>query len=332
MTAASEVDGLAEAAVVGKLGAPPRPGQYPLADPGPGQALIRVGAAALNPIDLLISAGRHPVGAPPVPHVPGVEGVGRVVRGSTLPAGQRVRFLVQGGFARGTLARYAVVGEDACVPVPDGLDDVTAAAIGVVGVSALAALRDRARLQPGERVLVLGATGAFGAMFVQVAKVLGAGRVVAAGRNPEALATLPGIGADAVLALPDQVDDRSPTWLAEAAGERFDVVVDPLWGAYAAAAVLGLADGGRLLNVGQAAGPVASIAAGALRHSAGSVLGFSGTALAPAEIGAAYQQVARYVVDGRIVVHTAAYPFDEIGSAWRAQATSAGGRKIVLTC
>jgi NADPH:quinone reductase-like Zn-dependent oxidoreductase len=324
------VDLLIEAAVVDQLGAPPRHGHHQLAEPAPGQALIEVAAAALNPIDLLISAGRHPAGRPPVPHVPGVEGVGRVVRAGSLAAGSRVRFLVQGGFVPGALAGYVVVDERACVPVPDGLDEVAAAALGVVGTGALIALRDAARLRAGERVLVLAGTGAFGRMFIQLAKILGAGRVVAAGRDQQRLAELDRIGADAVLTLPP-LADLSPGWLAEATQDRFDVIVDPLWGGYPAAALRCLAGGGRLVNVAQLAGPSATLQAAGLRHGAASVIGFSGAALPAPAIAAAYQEVAGHLLAGRLSVQTSVHPLGEVAAAWREQAGGAGGRKIVLT-
>jgi len=304
-----------DAAVVDKLGDAPRPGRVEVPVPRAGQVAVEVCAAALNPVDLLISGGRHPVGAPPVPHVPGVEGVGRLVDGA------RVWFSVHGGFVSGSLGRYTAVPDAACVPVPDDLSDPVAAAIGVVGTGALVALRDRAALRGGERVLVLGATGAFGQMFVQVAKVLGAGHVTAAGRDGERLAGLVSIGADELVGLDD---------LDGAAGAGYDVVVDPLWGPYAGPGLRLLADGGRLLNVGQAAGAVAELSAGPLRHRGVSVIGFSGAGVAPAPAAAAYREVAAAVVAGRIVVDVATYPLAEVATAWRAQAASPG-RKLVVT-
>jgi NADPH2:quinone reductase len=316
------------AAVVKTLGGPPQPLTHPIPQPPPGQALIQVAAAALNPIDVLISSGRHPSGVPSVPHVPGVEGVGQVVRGGTLVPGTRVRFTVLGGFVDGALAQYVSVAEHDCVPIPDDLDDSVAAAAGVVGTCALVALRDRAGLRAGERVLVLGGTGAFGRMFIQLAKVLGADRVVAAGRRADRLDGLLDLGADSVFTLPAPGSD-GPEWLAKAAGERFDVVVDPLWGPYALAGLACLEPGGRLLNVGSAAAPNAEIGGNFLRHSAASMVGFTGTSLAPDVAAQAYQEVAGYLIDGRVAIDTTTYALHEVAEAWRLQVVSPG-RKVVL--
>jgi NADPH:quinone reductase-like Zn-dependent oxidoreductase len=234
-----------------------------------------------------------------------------------LADGTRVWFSVQGGFVSGALAQLVSVPEGACVPVPDEVSDETAAAIGVVGGGALVALRDRARVSPGDRVLVLGATGAFGQMFVQLAKVLGAKHVTAAGRDTARLAGLTALGADALVSL-DEL------------GDGYDIVVDPLWGPYAAPALGALANGGRLLNVGQAAGPSAELPAGPLRHRGASVIGFSGATLPPAQFAAAYREVADEVAAGRIQVDVTTYPLSGVTSAWQAQAGSPG-RKLVVT-
>jgi NADPH2:quinone reductase len=304
-----------DAAIVDKLGDAPRAGRAEAPVPRTGQVTVEVSAAALNPLDLVISSGQHPIGKPPVPHVPGVEGVGRLADGT------RVWFSVQGGFVSGSLARYTAVAETACAPVPAELPDPSAAAVGAVGTSALISLRDRAGLRAGERVLVLGATGAFGQMFVQLAKVLGAAHVAAAGRDAGRLAGLTSIGADAVIELDH---------LAGVTGEGYDVVVDPLWGRYAALGLGALAAGGRMLNVGQAAGPTAEVSGVPLRHRGASLIGFSGATATPAEVVAAYREVAGLVVAGRIRVDLATYPLAEIATAWQAQAASPG-RKVVVT-
>jgi NADPH:quinone reductase-like Zn-dependent oxidoreductase len=176
--------------VVGQLGDAPEPASRPQPDRLPGQSLVKVTVAALNPIDLLISSGKHPAGAPPVPHVPGIQAVGLVMESDRYPAGTRVRVSVAGGYVSGTLAEYVTAPDLACVQVPGDLADNQAAAIGVVGISSLISLRDRVALGKGESVLVLGATGALGLASLQVARHLGADRVIAAGRNPERLAAL----------------------------------------------------------------------------------------------------------------------------------------------
>ena len=317
------------AAVVAELGQAPVVGGRDEPQRAPGATLVRVTAAALNPIDLLISGGGHPLGRPQPAHVPGVEGVGTVVESDTLTPGTRVRVSVPGGFVDGTLAEYVAVPDPACAPVPDALGDELAAAIGVVGISALIGLRDEAALRPGESVLVLGATGAFGQAFLHLARALGAGRIIAAGRDEArlaALSDLSGLVDGTVVLDPDPAgfDAR-----LEKAGGPVDVVVDPLWGPYAQPALASLRPAGRLLNVGQCAGAEATLNAGALRHSRLRVLGLSGGSLTPEQSAAAYAEVAAHAAAGRFDLARDVHPLDDVTEAWAAQAASPG-RKLVL--
>ncbi|MEY9874499.1 NADPH:quinone reductase-like Zn-dependent oxidoreductase [Streptacidiphilus sp. MAP12-33] len=317
------------AAIVDELGRTPRLGQRPDPVERAGHTLVRVTAAALNPVDLHIASGTHPAGAPAGPFVPGVEGVGTVVAGGTLPAGTRVRVAVPGGLVDGTLAEYVLAPDQTCVPLPDGLDDDLAAAVGVVGVSALLALRDEAALRPGESVLVLGATGGLGQALVATARALGAGRVVAAGRNADRLKAL-GATADATLTLPS-APDAPPTTAEELAaiGGPVDVVADLLWGPHAALAATALRPGGRWVNLGQTAGGHARLDAAVLRHLRLRLSGFSAAALPPARVVAAYQEVATLAADGTLPLSVTPYPLDGVADAWTAQAASPG-TKLVL--
>ncbi|MFC1431015.1 zinc-binding alcohol dehydrogenase family protein [Streptacidiphilus sp. N1-3] len=314
------------AAVVADLGQAPAIGGRDEPRRTPGTTLVRVTAAALNPIDLLISGGGHPIGRPQPSHVPGVEGVGTVVESDTLAPGTRVRVSVPGCFVSGTLAEYVAVPDAACVPVPDPLADDLAAAIGVVGVSALIGLRDVAALRPGESVLVLGATGGLGRAFLHLARALGAGRVVAAGRDEARLAALSDLADGAVLLDHDPAEFRTRL---EKAGGPVDVVVDPLWGPYPSPALAVLRPAGRLLNVGQCAGAEASVDAGALRHAGLKVLGLSGSSLTPEQSAAAYAEVAAYAAAGRFDLAREVYALEDVADAWAAQAGSPG-RKLVL--
>ena len=314
------------AAIVEHLGQPPRIGERAEPRRAPGHTLVRVTAASVNPVDLHISSGGHPAGVPPQPHVPGVEGVGTVQESDSLPVGTRVRVAVPGGFVDGTFAQYVVAPDAACVPLPDGLSDDLAAAVGIVGVSALLALRDEARLRPGDSVLVLGATGGLGQALVHLAKDLGAGRVVAAGRNPGRLEAL-AAPADGTLLL-----DGDATALAsrlDKEGGPVDIVVDLLWGPFAPTGLAVLAPGGRLVNLAQTAGASASLDAGLLRHSHLSVTGFSAAALPASRVAAAYGEVAGIAARGALDLPVTAHPLADIATAWAAQADSPGS-KLVL--
>src|SRR5829696_8431288 len=154
------------------------------------------------------------MGPPPLPCAVGTDGVGR------LPDGRRVYF-DDTVAPFGSMAERALAGEDALFEIDEDLDDVTAAALGNTGLGAWLALEWRSGLEPGDTVLVLG-TGAFGSLAVQIAKLLGAGRVVAADRGGERLDRLRERGADAVVAL-DAEDDLTAAFRTAAEG-GLDVV------------------------------------------------------------------------------------------------------------
>lgn len=315
--------------VVRQLGDAPKLTEYPQPDRPPGQTLVKVTAAALNPIDLLISSGRHPAGAPPVPHVPGIEAVGVVVGSDRYPAGTRVRVAAAGGSASGTLAEYVAAPDLICVAVPDELADEQAAAIGVVGISALISLRDRVALGKGESVLVLGATGALGRASIQVARHLGAERVIAAGRDPGRLATVAAYADGTVLLDANQPSGSLRARLDEVGGP-VNVVIDPLSGGYAPMAVQCLVPGGRYLNLGEVAGGAMTVESGWLRHSGLTLTGFSGGSVTPAQGIEAYGEIAHLAVSGRFDLPISRFPASQIGEAWAAQSRSPGA-KLVLT-
>src|SRR5262245_24127050 len=174
------------AAVLQRHGAPPRYSPHPVLGPGPGQALIRVTAAPVNPLDLLCASGTSYFGAPALPYVPGTQGVGIVAEADGIPAGQRVWFSAGAGMrpGDGSMAQLCVVPGSAVLPLRDDVSDDLAAALGLSAIAAWMALTWRAGLQPGEHVIVLGASGTVGQVAVQAARLLGAGRVVAACRDP----------------------------------------------------------------------------------------------------------------------------------------------------
>jgi NADPH:quinone reductase-like Zn-dependent oxidoreductase len=314
--------------VVGRLGGAPELAEWPRPGLLPGQALVKVSVAALNPIDLLISAGKHPAGVPPVPHVPGIEAVGSTVESDHHAAGTRVRVSVAGGYVSGALAEYVTVPDPACVPVTAELADDQAAAIGVVGISALISLRDRVGVGKGESVLVLGATGALGRASLQVARRLGADRIIAAGRDPERLAALGALADGTVLLGADEPAGSLRARLDEAGGP-VNVVVDPLAGPYAPRAVQCLAPGGRYLNVGDLAGPAMTVESGWLRHGGLTLTGFSGASVTPGQGIAAYGEVALLAASGTFGLPVRAFPASRVGEAWAAQSRSPGAKVVV---
>lgn len=161
---------------------------------GEGEVLVTVTAAGLHPIVKVLANGTHYGSTGVLPFVPGVDGVGR------LEDGTRIFF----GAARppfGSFAEKTVTGAATYIPLPDGLSDEAAAGLANPGMSSWVALTARAKFVAGESVLILGATGSAGQLAVQIAKRMGARRVIAAGRNPEALAKAKDLGADETISL-----------------------------------------------------------------------------------------------------------------------------------
>jgi len=314
-----------KAAVIDTLGAAPRVIDYPDPSPTAGNlVLVKVEAAALNAIDVHIASGHHRAGPPRLPYVPAIEAVGVIVAGPD--QGLRVRAAGPAGLVPGVdggLAELLLTDRATCVPVPDDLDSVAAAAIGVVGTSADLALR-KAGLEAGDSVLVLGATGPLGAAVVQLARLAGAKRVIAAGRNPERLAQV-SPAADGVALLGEE---PLPDQLASLGGP-VDLVVDPVWGPWARPALGCLKPGGRYLNVGAAGGDGTAFQVEWLRAAQLTLIGFSSGGAAPADVIASYRHVADLAAAGSLTLPTATYPLDEAAQAWQAQVSSPG-RKIVV--
>jgi len=321
------------AAVIERVGEPPSLTDRPAPEPGTGQALVEVTAAPINPIDLSVGEGRFHGGSPETPYVPGKEGLGRVLEGAALAPGTRVWFNLPGGLggAEGSFAERAAVAEQGAVEVPEGVDDVLAACFGIAGMAAWLPLEWRAKLRAGESVLVLGASGAVGQIAVQAAKLLGAGRVVAAARDADGLKRARELGADATVDLgaADGVDALAEAFV-DAAGGEIDVTVDPLWGEPAVAAAKAAARFGRIVQIGQSASAEATLPSSAIRGKLLAILGHMNME-APAEVQArAYRRMVEHAAAGDLTVEHEAVPLDRVGEAWERQQRFPR-RKLVLT-
>ena len=314
-----------KAAVIDTLGAAPRVTAHPDPSPAAGNlVLVEVEAAALNTIDVHIASGHHRAGPPRLPYVPAIEAVGTIVAGPD--QGLRVRAAGPAGLVPGVdggLAELMLTDRATCVPVPDDLDSVAAAAIGVVGTSAELSLR-KAGLEAGDSVLVLGATGPLGAAVIQLARLAGAKRVIAAGRNPERLAQV--CAADDVALLGEE---PLPDQLASLGGP-VDLVVDPVWGPWAQTALACLKPGGRYLNVGAAGGDGTAFQVEWLRARQLTLIGFSAGGAQPADVIASYRHVATLAAAGSLTLPTATYSLDEAPRAWEAQVSSPGKKIVVI--
>jgi NADPH:quinone reductase-like Zn-dependent oxidoreductase len=313
------------AAIVSELGSPPQPGDWPEPEPGPGEALIDVAAAAINPVDLSIASGRFFAGNPQTPYVAGGEGVGTVVSAPELAPGTRVRFE-----GRGAIAERIAVPEDALIELPAGVDDAVAAGLGVAGIAAWLALEHRARLQPGETVLVLGASGAVGQVAVQAARALGAGRIVAAARSADGLQKALALGADATVTLRDDLDTTAlATEMRDAAQDPIDVVIDPLWGAPATAAAEAAGPHARLVNLGQSAGAQATLTSGTVRGKMLSILGHFNFLVAADVRRQAYRALVDLAAAGRMRLDCERVPLEDVAAAWERQAASPQVKLII---
>jgi NADPH2:quinone reductase len=317
-----------DAAVLRKLGEPPRCEQFPEPIAGEGEVLVEVQAASLKPIDKQLASGSHYASPRDLPVVCGSDGVGR------LSNGQRVFF---GGprAPYGAMAQRTVVRRAFSFAVPEGVDDETAAALPNPGVSAWLSLAYRAKLAPGENVLILGATGVTGRLAVRIAKLLGAGRVVAAGRNRQVLSTLHQFGADAVIQLDAPAKELGEAFVREAGDSGFQVVIDYVWGppieAFLAAITKKefavIRSEVRLVQVGESAGPTVSLAAAALRSTALTILGTAG--IPPRDVlTEALQQVMAHAARGDLRIETEPVPLVDIENAWQRDQQ---GHRLVVT-
>jgi NADPH:quinone reductase-like Zn-dependent oxidoreductase len=307
------------AAVLHQHGAPPEYGEFAEPHAADGHVIVEVEAAGVHHLDLARASGEFYGGAPPLPSVVGGDGVGH------LPDGRRV-FFESVLAPHGSMAERTVVPQDAVFEIADGVESAVAAALGNTGLAAWLALEWRARLGRGETVLVLGATGAVGSAAVQIARELGAGRVIAADLPGERLARLE---ADAAVELRD--DEDLTAAFNRAAPDGVDVIIDPLWGPPALAAMGAARRGARHVQIGQIASPTLTLPAPLVRSVALNVMGFA-VFYAPLEVRrAAYLRVTELAARGGLTVDLEVLPLAEIGAAWDRQ-RQGNGTKLVIAC
>jgi NADPH2:quinone reductase len=311
-----------QTALIRELGALPEVAEV---DAPTGDDVVDVLAAPINPIDVNTANGLHYAGHAPLPYIPGCEAVGRTRDG-------RVVYLFSGGLGlarNGTMAERVAIGEAIAVDVPEGADPAVAGALGVAGLAGWLPLASRAPIEAGDTVLVLGATGTVGIVAVQAAKLLGAARVVAAGRDPDGLARAERLGADAVVRL-DKTDDLAAAFKAAFDGNGPSYVFDPLWGEPGAAAVEAAAPGARLVQLGQSAGPTATLTSAAIRFKQLSILGHTNFAVPAEELAMQYRRLVELALEGDIAVDVERVPLDDVADAWRRQADGAADHKLVV--
>ncbi len=306
------------AAVVHAFNALPRYISFDDPVPADGEKLVQIMAAGLHPIVKSLANGTHYGSTGELPFIPGVDGVGR------LEDGKRIFF----GISRSPFGSFAERGLAAgwlSVELPESLDDVTAAGIANPGMSSWVALAARAKFVAGESVLVLGATGVAGQLAVQIARRLGASRVVAAGRNPKILEELKEMGADAVVSL-DQEHDALVSAFHQEVANGIDVVLDYLWGSPAETLLAAIAQKGlrraasriRFIQIGGSAGPVISLPAATLRSSGVELLGSGFGSASLDQIVSAVREFFQVAAKQPFHFKTRAVPLKDVEALWNA--------------
>jgi NADPH:quinone reductase-like Zn-dependent oxidoreductase len=315
------------AAVVTSFDEPPHYQQFETPQPSSDhEALVDVLAVGLHPRVRTGAAGAHYTSTGKLPMIPGIDAVGR------RPDGTRIYFIADDHTA-GTMADKALVDVRRAIELPDGVDVAKVAAAMNPAMSAWVALRRRVPLQPGQSVLVLGATGNAGRMAVQVAKRLGAATVVGAGRDPERLAALTSAGADELVALTD--DDEATGRALGAAAAEVDIVIDYLWGKPTERAIMALltarSDRSRALDwiqIGAIAGPTIELPSVALRSANLRLQGNGQGAVSTEAYLAELPSLVDEIDAGTIAVHPNPLPLADVEQAW--SRPDAPGTRTVL--
>jgi NADPH:quinone reductase-like Zn-dependent oxidoreductase len=315
------------AAVVTSFEEPPH--YQPIEVPQPAtseEILVDVLAAGLHPRVRSGAAGRHYTSTGALPMIPGIDAVGR------RPDGKRIYFVADDAHF-GTMAEKALVAQRRAIELPDDVDVATVAATMNPAMSAWVALRRRVPIQPGQSVLVLGATGNAGTMAVQVARRLGAGHVVGAGRNVERLDALTSLGADDVVQLTDDAEATQRA-LAAAAAE-VDIVIDYLWGTPAQTTIMTLlrarSDRSRALDwiqIGAIAGPTIELPSVALRSANLRLQGNGQGAVSPEGYLAELPSLVDEIDAGAIALRPSPKRLADVHAVWAA--TDPPGQRTVL--
>jgi NADPH:quinone reductase-like Zn-dependent oxidoreductase len=297
-----------------------------------GEELISVRASALSQLTKSRASGSHYSSDGHFPAVAGTDGVGRTT------GGQRVYFVLPEA-PYGALAEKSLVKAQHCIPLPDDLDDIIAAAIANPGMSAWAAMMERAQLKAGETVLVNGATGTAGRLAVQLAKYFGAAKVIATGRNEEELEEVKALGAD--VTIPFRLGTLHPLGAKryeEALIQEFtkgiDVVVDYLWGESARTIIAAIAKGVedatpvRFVHVGGASGEESIDLPGAgLRSSAIVLMGSGAKSVRSSALLEAIKSVFEATIPAKLQIATKIVSLSEVEQYWSAP----GKPRVVFT-
>jgi NADPH:quinone reductase-like Zn-dependent oxidoreductase len=280
-------------AQIRELKEPPAPAGLPDAD---GAEIL---AVALNPLDLAVANGLFYGGHPPLPYVPGCEAVARTADGRLVYLFGEGRGVARDGF----LAERVDAGDDLALELPSGTDPALAAAAGIAGIAAWVPVAWKAKVGPGDRVLVLGGTGTVGRVAAQAAELLGAAHVLAVGRREL-----------------DRIE-------AEFGDDGFTVCIDPVWGEPLAEALQHAEPHARIVHIGQSAGPQAPLRSADVRGKELVLMGHSNFVLSKEERDRAYLELLDHLVAGRIRLDFETFSVDDVAAAWEHQR---GGKSVVV--
>lgn len=315
-----------KAAIIQRAGQAPSYDDF--ADPVPrsGEHRIAISAAAVSQVVKSRASGKHYSSSGRFPFVVGIDGVGR------LEDGRRVYFILPRA-PFGSMAESTVVSSAQCIALPDDLDDITAAAIANPGMSSWAAYTERARLEAGETVLINGATGTAGRLAVQIARHLGAKKIIATGRDSAALASVAALGADVTIALTSDRDNLGTAFERQFA-DGVDVVIDYLWGNSAECLLTAAAKAApeavpiRFVQVGAVSGSDIALPAAVLRSSSIEMMG-SGIGSVPVpRLLHVIDDLLRTTVPGSFQIATNPVPLADVEQAWP---RDDGKRRTVFT-
>lgn len=305
------------AALVESFDAPPHYTEFADPIPAEDEVLVAVSAVGLHPIVKSLAAGRHYGSTGVLPFIPGIDGVG------SLDDGSRV-FFAAARSPFGTFAERCVAPRNRCMAIPGNLNDTTVAAMMNPGMSSFAALTQRIQFAAGQSVLIVGATGTAGQLAVQIARRLGAARIVAAGRNPQALEELRSLGADSTISLNLPPEALVSAFRDEIAGHKIDVILDYVWGAPAECVLAAIAQKGldhtgariRYVQIGSIAGPTISLSAATLRSSG---LEIVGSGFGSVSLDKLFQSLATFLQEAAKApfrINTVAAPLRDVEALW----------------
>jgi len=321
-----------KAAVLHQLGTAPRYEDFP--DPKPAndeELLLTIKAASIKNLDRARASGQHYASHTNLPEVVGMDGVGVLQDGTQVYAIGNT----------GMIAEKALTGINRYIPIPNGVADATAAALPNAVLGSAVALHYKAQLQPGQTILINGATGVTGKVAIQIAKHYGAAHIIATGRNAEQLAKLPALGADEVISL--KQDDKDLLAQLKAVNEKYpiDVVLDYTWGKPIELILQSLKGGGmhhvsrkvRIVTVGSMAGEEISLSSGTLRSSAIEILGSGIGSILPEEMHgyrvSILPEMFRLAADGKLLIDTDTILLKDVEQAWLTH-NNPGSRLVVM--